>query len=392
MASLQLNPASITRNLDQGMNGADVTALQKALIAAGYSIPDGATGYYGPQTKAAVAKWQQDSGIDNSTGPGSFGPRSKAFLTNGSTSTPSTTVTNQPSTPAGASPSDDTALRALGLSDDTISQLSPAQKAMFAATGAAIQAQYSAGRTVPNTLSADDLDRIFTEAQNDPGISDYYKEQLRIGGTDLTKAIAFLQGDYSQFQRENAQKFALDNKNLSEAEAAAGTAYSGFRGQAKKQLSDANSGIIESTKRTLGRNLESMGSAFEKTYGSDALAARGGVNVGDVTYDPIGNVSGSQENAELTDVRNRANELGQEELLNRGPTSPAPVTPAASPAPAKPVTTPTTTPAPITAPPQTNTSGELTYEQALAGLNSGGLKGKSYNDTLAVLKKHYNVA
>ncbi|PJA94334.1 hypothetical protein CO131_01945, partial [Candidatus Kaiserbacteria bacterium CG_4_9_14_3_um_filter_50_16] len=49
---------SFSRSLTIGSTGADVTCLQNALIAGGFSIPAGATGYFGTQTRAAVASWQ----------------------------------------------------------------------------------------------------------------------------------------------------------------------------------------------------------------------------------------------------------------------------------------------------------------------------------------------
>ncbi|MEK7063188.1 MAG: peptidoglycan-binding domain-containing protein, partial [Patescibacteria group bacterium] len=67
---------SFTRDLTLGATGADVTALQNALIAAGYGIPAGATGYFGAQTQAAVMKWQAAAGVTPSVGY--FGPKSRA--------------------------------------------------------------------------------------------------------------------------------------------------------------------------------------------------------------------------------------------------------------------------------------------------------------------------
>lgn len=84
---------NFTRDLTIGATGADVTALQQALIAAGYSIPAGATGYFGTQTQAAVAAWQTAAGV---TPPaGYFGPKSRAAFP--CSSGPST----GPTTPAG---------------------------------------------------------------------------------------------------------------------------------------------------------------------------------------------------------------------------------------------------------------------------------------------------
>ncbi len=68
--------ATFSANLTVGSKGADVTALQNWLINKGGSIPAGATGYFGLQTKAAVAAWQASAGI--SPAAGYFGPISRA--------------------------------------------------------------------------------------------------------------------------------------------------------------------------------------------------------------------------------------------------------------------------------------------------------------------------
>ena len=68
--------ASFNRDLTLGSTGADVTALQNWLIANGASIPAGATGYFGGQTQAALAKWQASVGITPAAGY--FGPITRA--------------------------------------------------------------------------------------------------------------------------------------------------------------------------------------------------------------------------------------------------------------------------------------------------------------------------
>ncbi len=67
---------SFSRSLTVGSSGADVTCLQNYLISAGFSIPAGATGYFGSQTQAAVAAWQAANGV--SPAVGFFGPISRA--------------------------------------------------------------------------------------------------------------------------------------------------------------------------------------------------------------------------------------------------------------------------------------------------------------------------
>ncbi|MEI6396677.1 MAG: peptidoglycan-binding domain-containing protein [Candidatus Taylorbacteria bacterium] len=72
--------ATFSANLTVGSRGADVTALQTALIAGGYSIPAGATGYFGSQTKAAVQKYQAAKGVPAT---GFVGPLTRAALNGG---------------------------------------------------------------------------------------------------------------------------------------------------------------------------------------------------------------------------------------------------------------------------------------------------------------------
>lgn len=74
---------SFTRDLTVGSKGDDVTCLQNALIAKGFAIPAGATGYFGGQSVAAVKAWQKASGI--SPVAGYFGAKSRAAF--GSTTT-----------------------------------------------------------------------------------------------------------------------------------------------------------------------------------------------------------------------------------------------------------------------------------------------------------------
>lgn len=69
---------SIPAPLTIGSQGASVTALQNALIAAGQSIPAGATGYFGSQTQAALAAWQAANGV--SPAVGYYGPITKAAM------------------------------------------------------------------------------------------------------------------------------------------------------------------------------------------------------------------------------------------------------------------------------------------------------------------------
>jgi len=74
---------AFARDLHIGLFGADVIELQTELIAAGYGIPAGATGYFGSQTRAAVIAWQVAQHIVPAAGY--FGQISRGvFVQNGS--------------------------------------------------------------------------------------------------------------------------------------------------------------------------------------------------------------------------------------------------------------------------------------------------------------------
>jgi|GEM_PF-1778164 len=67
-----------TRDLDLNMEGPDVTTLQNFLMTQGMTIPAGATGYFGPQTQAALIQFQLANNITPATGY--FGPITRAFI------------------------------------------------------------------------------------------------------------------------------------------------------------------------------------------------------------------------------------------------------------------------------------------------------------------------
>ncbi len=87
---------TFTRDLTVGSTGADVTALQNALISKGY-LKASATGYFGSLTQAAVSAWQTAAGVTPTAGY--FGAKSRAAFGGGSSSSTTTTTTTTTTTP-----------------------------------------------------------------------------------------------------------------------------------------------------------------------------------------------------------------------------------------------------------------------------------------------------
>lgn len=103
--ALTVSAATFSRNLTVGSRGADVMDLQKTLNAAGFAVSASGAGsvgnettYFGPATRAALAKFQASKGI--SPAVGYFGPLTRANVNALATATTPTTPTN----PIGTTP------------------------------------------------------------------------------------------------------------------------------------------------------------------------------------------------------------------------------------------------------------------------------------------------
>jgi len=69
---------SDVRDLDMDMEGSDVRSLQTLLMAQGYAIPAGATGYFSTQTRDALSAYQKKQGIAPSVGY--FGAKTRVHM------------------------------------------------------------------------------------------------------------------------------------------------------------------------------------------------------------------------------------------------------------------------------------------------------------------------
>lgn len=101
----------LSQTLARGSRGSEVSTLQQYLVAEKLLAADGATGYFGSMTEAAVQKWQVvngpvTSGTPATTGFGTVGAKTRALLcnhastpTNAATSASIPATTTVPTTP-----------------------------------------------------------------------------------------------------------------------------------------------------------------------------------------------------------------------------------------------------------------------------------------------------
>ena len=265
------------------------------------------------------------------------------------TTTPTTPTTPSTTQPITTNP---------GIPEDIWNKQTPESQIALSAIGDVLQKQIDAGKTIPIALTPKDLADLWQQAENDPVIQKYYGDNLRMGGVDLHSSLNVLQGFWTQEQAAQQRQFVQEQKTLAENAASTGTAYSGLRGKAVENLKAAENDIVQSSRRTMQQNVTSLGTQFERAYGTQALQNQGGVNVGDINYSQYGGISGTQEAAKLGDVESRYQRLQDTSLRNQQVGSTAQPTTPTNPA-STTVTPPTPSPTPV--PSTSNSYGTGTW-------------------------------
>ena len=269
----QVATPSFTRNLAPGASGSDVTSLQQFLISKGYSIPSGATGYYGEQTKSAVAAWQRDSGVDTAGNPGFFGPRSQAALKSGGTPAPTPTPEHEPK----VSP-----FESLIASDPfTSEQLKDPNKraqfdsmpedlqAIYLQTSATLSKAISAGKVVnPDVEITPEKSKEFLD-QAVSELEPYYQEKYTVLKSDVDKSAGRLIEDFRKGVDRRKDVFKKTLEDTAQAEAESGTVYSSGRIEREARTVDLENQALSDAETTTARGVEDIGRTFEKEAGSD---------------------------------------------------------------------------------------------------------------------------
>lgn len=201
-----------------------------------------------------------------------------------------------------------------GITPDLWAQLDPGTQAFVESAAKVVQGQYNQG-AINVSVNADLLNKAMAAAATDPDIKAKYGDSFAMAQADLSNNLAYINADYAQSMGITLAQQEQAKKTLSEQEAEAGRAYSGFREQAKGLLEKEQSGVIESAKRQLQQQVQKAGSAYESAFGTSALQGYGTIGAGGQTYAPVGGITGTEPLAEKQDIYSKGQSIFAAERL-----------------------------------------------------------------------------
>jgi peptidoglycan hydrolase-like protein with peptidoglycan-binding domain len=278
-----------TTNLQPGQSGPEVKKLQDFLVSQGYMTQEQVnTGYgtYGPQTTNAVKAWQQANGVDNTTGPGYWGPRSIAAASK-TTSSPA---------PAGA-PTKATVTQA------DIDKLN-AEIAAEAKNNPITSALMAKGNTAEDLLyatSTGDLSKLtdFTGqpfslkdqqdamAQAEKDLEAYYKAEEAKDVADTEAALDEKKRLFQESLVTAGESFGKEKSALDQTAANQGVLFSGSRAQREQDLKTKYEREEASKRAGLASDIGNTAREFQYKYGNDAASKLSNFyNVGSNVYNP----------------------------------------------------------------------------------------------------------
>jgi len=233
-------------NLEPGMSGAQVKSLQQWLINNGYSIPSGATGFYGKETTAAVAALQQKLGVDVGQYPGYFGPKTISAVSGGG---------------AGSSGSSGSAG---GSGIDSIDQQ----------IDSIIQTMIESGKAINPGLTDEDLDAIDPAnflAEAEKSIDPYYRQKFAEVRDGLVRSLNEIGYDLN-LQRQKTEESASEVLRTGGEELAGrGLAFSSTRDRFNTDTETAKQRDLLAADTKALRGAQEFGTAAESLIGTSAL-------------------------------------------------------------------------------------------------------------------------
>ncbi len=193
--------------------------------------------------------------------------------------------------------------------------MSPADQAFTESLYKVTQGQIMAGGV--GTVDAGSYNKALQIASEDPAIKATYGDAAKIAAADLAFNIGQITNNQATAQPALQASQLQQKQALEQQIAQSGQAYSGFRKQAEDQLKTQQADVIQSTRsqlqgqiQQLGRSYESSyGSGFPGTGGSSAITA-GGPVTGQVNYQPVGGITGTQTYGQTQAAQSTAQDLG----------------------------------------------------------------------------------
>lgn len=246
-------------NLQPGQTGAGVQQLQQFLLSQGYltqqQINTG-PGIYGPQTTAAVRKWQQANGVDNTSGPGYWGPRSIAAAGGG----------GRENQQRGGSLRDQVTevMRQDPFFTDYLKHNSPEDIEYASASGdfSALRNEYG------QPFSRSEQQKALKQAGKMD--EDYYKALKQKETADVENALAQKQANYQDYLLNSGQQFEEDKTGLDQSAADKGVLFSGGRVQKEKNLERAYQQDQASKLGSMTRDIGATARDYQYQYGNKA--------------------------------------------------------------------------------------------------------------------------
>jgi|GEM_PF-6156924 len=284
-------------NLQKGQRGSEVTKLQNFLIEQGYTIPDGATGYFGDQTKSALSQWQKANGIQVAASDyGYWGPisiktassssaspslsakhisdleklgyREGDFVPGYGTLLPDGTFRqeniNQPTPTPTPTPAPSYANNNTNAPVDYTKQIESILETMIAS-----------GKTInPNLTIEDlaDLDPADFLRQAEIEVSDEYKGKFAQVKDELTRSLTNIGYDLTKTQESNKRITEQNLEAGTEEISGRGLAFSGQRETFIKDTSSALSRANESAREMAFRGAQTAGTSAESKIGTSNLS------------------------------------------------------------------------------------------------------------------------
>lgn len=218
--------------------------------------------------------------------------------------------------------------QALGISPDYWNKLGSEGQSAIKVLNAGIMKVIDKNQPLPEVLDKKEMDKLWKEAESDPVIQKQFGDELKVASDYMSKNIDLLSSEFQNLTGQQQRDYIEAKKNLIESQAAAGTAQSGFRGQAQAKQEADQSSVIQSTRNQLKSQLQSAESQFEQKFGTKALqdlkinpvtgkteTGYTGPGYGEaITYSPTGNLTGTQSADTLQAKLTKQQDLAAEQI------------------------------------------------------------------------------